>query len=254
MGKLTQRINRGMELSANFPAYARLEVARLFGGYGPHALRLRYKRESDKHPVWFRNNTTDYATLVSCFEKGYHRPVRPLNANPVILDLGSNAGYTIIDFKYHYPDAKVYGVEMDKGNFNLCQENLAGLSDVEVIHAAVWYEDGQVEYNAEAAADAFTIEQSNTSIKKKTVQAFSLPTLLARWSLDHVDYIKLDIEGAERQLFEFGDSGWLDQVGQISIELHDTFPAEKMVAVLEKHGMKSELSTLHWSTVIGWRD
>lgn len=253
MGKLMQRISRGIGLSADIPAYIKLETSRLFGGQGPHPLRLRYKRESDKHPVWFRNKTTDYATLVSCFEKGYHRPVQALSANPVILDLGSNVGYTIIDFKYHYPDARVYGVEMDEKNFNLCKKNLAGLSDVEVIHAAVWYEDAQVEYDADAAADAFTIGQTSESNKKNTVPAFCLPTLLALWGLDHVDYIKLDIEGAEKQLFELGDSGWLERIGQISIELHDTYSPEKMADVLKKYGMKSEPSKLHWSTVIGWR-
>ncbi|NDP47088.1 MAG: FkbM family methyltransferase [Sulfuriferula multivorans] len=254
MGKLIQRINRGLSLSADFPAYMKLETSRLFGGQGPHPLRLRYKRESNKYPVWFRNKTTDYATLVSCFVEGYHRPVRPLSASPVILDLGSNVGYTIIDFKYHYPNARVYGVEMDEKNFSLCQKNLVGLLDVEVIHAAVWYEDTQVEYDADAAADAFTIGKTNESSKKKSVPALSLPTLLSRWGLEYVDFIKLDIEGAEKQLFELGDSGWLERVGQISIELHGTYSPEKMAAVLQKYGMKSEMSDLHWSTVIGWRD
>jgi FkbM family methyltransferase len=242
-----------MELSADIPAYLKLEASRLLGGYGPHPLRLRYKVDSNQYPVWFRNQTTDYATLVSCFEKGYHRPVHPLPAHPIILDLGSNVGYTIIDFKLHYSDARVFGVEMDEKNFNLCKKNLAGLSDVEVIHAAVWYEDAQVEYDADVAADAFTIGKTTDASKKKAVPAFSLPTLLARWGLDHVDYIKLDIEGAEKQLFELGDSGWLERVGQISIELHDTYSPEKMADVLKKYGMKSELSKLHWSTVIGWR-
>lgn len=254
MRKLTQRINRGLGLTANIPAYIQLETSRLFGGQGPHPLRLRYKPESVNHPVWFRNKTTDYATLVSCFEKGYHRPVRALSDRPVILDLGSNVGYTIIDFKYHYPNARIYGVEMDEKNFSLCQKNLAGLSDVEVIHAAVWYEDTQVEYDTDAAADAFRVGQNSQFTKKKTVPAVCLPTLLSRWGLDYVDYIKLDIEGAEKQLFELGNSNWLKRVGQISIELHDTFPAEKMHAVLQQHGMRSELSKLHWSTVIGWRD
>lgn len=253
MDRFLQRIKRGMALSADLPAYLKLEIFRLLGGTEPHPLRLRYKKNSRNFPVWFRNHTTDYTTLISCFEKGYHRPLHPLSAQPVILDLGANVGYTMLDFKHSYPGSRVYGVEMDEKNFELCKTNLKGLTSAEVIHAAVWYEDAQVEYDADAAADAFTIGKISEPSKKKTVPAFSMPTLFARWGLEYVDYVKVDIEGAEKQLFELGDASWLERVGQISIELHGTFSPQEMSEVLQKYGMKSELSDHHWSTVIGWR-
>jgi hypothetical protein len=39
--------------------------------------------------------------------------------------------------------------------------------------------------------------------------------------VNHIDILKLDIEGAEFELFNTGAEAWLDAVGQIVIELHD---------------------------------
>jgi hypothetical protein len=41
--------------------------------------------------------------------------------------------------------------------------------------------------------------------------------------VEHIDILKLDIEGAERELFNLGAEAWLGAVGQIIIELHDRF-------------------------------
>ena len=38
-----------------------------------------------------------------------------------------------------------------------------------------------------------------------------------------IDILKLDVEGAERELFNRGAEDWLGAVGQMIIELHDRF-------------------------------
>lgn len=37
----------------------------------------------------------------------------------------------------------------------------------------------------------------------------------------HIDLLKLDIEGAEKEVFLHGSEEWLDQVDVIAVELHD---------------------------------
>ena len=41
-------------------------------------------------------------------------------------------------------------------------------------------------------------------------------------SIDYIDLLKVDIEGAEREVFE-SSRGWIDRVGAIVVELHDRF-------------------------------
>ena len=45
---------------------------------------------------------------------------------------------------------------------------------------------------------------------------------MAEFGLDHVDLLKLDVEGAEIELFS-DCSGWIDSVDAIVTELHDWF-------------------------------
>jgi Methyltransferase FkbM domain len=45
--------------------------------------------------------------------------------------------------------------------------------------------------------------------------------LLNRYNVPQVDILKLDIEGAEREVFAHNAEQWLDKVRVIGIELHD---------------------------------
>jgi hypothetical protein len=53
------------------------------------------------------------------------------------------------------------------------------------------------------------------------VRAMSMATLMAHCGLDHIDLLKLDIEGAEKDVFEAADLQWMDRVRTIAVELHD---------------------------------
>lgn len=48
----------------------------------------------------------------------------------------------------------------------------------------------------------------------------SLPDLLTRYGIDRIDLLKIDIEGAEREIFS-DSAPWIARVGAIATELHD---------------------------------
>lgn len=251
LGKLIGRIRNGLALSDGFGAYLGLEAARIFGGGGPLAVRLRWRPGG---LVRFRKGTTDYATMVSCFLSGFHRPTRPLPPEPVILDLGANVGYTMLDFRFHYPRARIIGVELDARNLELARQNVGGLG-MELVHAAVFHQDGEITYDAGAAFDAFQARADGGAEPASTrVQALTVGTLMQRLGVERADYVKIDIEGAEKDLLLSGDLAWLDRVGQINIELHGGIEPEAACALLQAHGLRTEASAAHWSAVVGWRD
>jgi len=41
------------------------------------------------------------------------------------------------------------------------------------------------------------------------------------FSIDHIDLLKIDIEGSEKEVFEACD--WQDRIGSAVVELHDRF-------------------------------
>jgi hypothetical protein len=58
------------------------------------------------------------------------------------------------------------------------------------------------------------------------VNAVTIPGLLRQMGVEHIDILKLDIEGAKRELFELRAELWLGVVSLIFIELHDKFIPE----------------------------
>jgi hypothetical protein len=53
------------------------------------------------------------------------------------------------------------------------------------------------------------------------IKAVTIDTLLKKSGFDKIDILKLDIEGAEREIFSKNFDSWLDKVDIIMIELHD---------------------------------
>lgn len=252
IGKAIRRVRNGLALSEGPGAWLGLEAARLRGGSEPRAVRLRIRPGGQ---VWFRNGTTDYATMVSAFLDGYHRPLRPLPPEAVILDLGANVGYTMLDFRFHHPRARIVGVELDARNLELARQNVDGLG-MELVHAAVFHRDGEITYDAGAAFDAFQARAVGgvALTPSVTVPALSVNTLFSQLGIALADYVKVDVEGEEKELFLEGDLAWLDRVGQIGIELHGGITSEDVAAVLRARGMRTQPSPRHWSAVLGWRE
>ena len=160
-------------------------------------VRLRLRGGS---VVRCRPGTTDAQVFYDTFVAQYHLP--PLGFHPSsILDLGSNIGTTIIHYAGLYPRARILGVELDEGNFLLAQRNIASLGDrCTVLHGAAWWEDGEVTYGGDQEWGRRV--QAN-GIRK--AQAYSIPKLLDQLG-PTVDFVKMDIEGAEAEILARGQT------------------------------------------------
>ena len=53
-----------------------------------------------------------------------------------------------------------------------------------------------------------------------TVKAMTLGKIIADYQLSKIDILKIDIEGAEKEVFE-DTSSWIGKVGALIIELHE---------------------------------
>lgn len=52
-------------------------------------------------------------------------------------------------------------------------------------------------------------------------RGFSIPQLLKRFGKNRIDFLKLNVEGSEKEIFSEGYQDWLPQTGSILVELHD---------------------------------
>jgi FkbM family methyltransferase len=225
------------------------------GGARGQAVRVRL-RPLGGAPVVLRCGTSDAQVVWDVFVGGYHLPVDPvaLPEAPLIVDLGANIGLTMAHFAVRHPQARIVGVELDPANAELCRLNTAPWADrCRLVAAAVWHEDGTVRYET-APGDEWGSRVSQTpSPGTSVVPAISLGTLLEEVAGDRpVDYLKMDIEGAERAVLTTA-TGWASRVRRIGVELHEPYTVPAGLADLAKLGFEAAADPRHWASVQGTR-
>jgi FkbM family methyltransferase len=147
----------------------------------------------------------------------------------VIIDAGANIGLASIYFANKYPDAKIIAVEPEESNFELLLKNIRQYENIIPIHAALWNANEEIDIlNSGLGECGFMVtDNKNNSVLKtpkadlyQKVSAVTINKIIDDYKLNHIDVLKIDIEGAEKEIFE--DSlGWISKVKSIIIELHE---------------------------------
>lgn len=171
--------------------------------------------------VFLRHGTSDVFCLLNILmDREYETP---FVVNPkVIIDAGANIGIATLFFSNKYPQAKIVAIEPEASNFGILTKNCGSLPNVILINAALWpTAHGLAIQNAGAEKWAFSVVEEQKSPGLGSIRSVTIPDLMRDWGIEYIDILKLDIEGAERELFNAGSDAWLGCVGQIIIELHD---------------------------------
>lgn len=139
----------------------------------------------------------------------------------VIVDAGANVGYSSVWFSYRFKGANIIAIEPERRNFEALQENIKNWKNITPLEAAIWSSDSSI-WIKDTSKKSWSFE---TTTKQETnsepVFGISIPSLLKKYSLDKIDILKVDIEGAEAELFGKNTNDWLDLVSCVMIETHD---------------------------------
>lgn len=223
---------------------------------GPEALGAPREsirlRPLEGRTVWLRPGTSDATVVWETFVGRFHRPPAALAAEDplVILDLGANIGLTMADMAVRHPRAKIVGVELDGANAALARENLRPWRDrCELLEAAVWSEGGTIGYDGEPGNEyGFRVMGSGAA---RSATAMSLDTILARVG-GAADYLKMDIEGAEREVLR-SNTSWAGRVRAIKVEAHAPYGVSECVDDLERLGFSVRRDRRHEACAVGIR-
>jgi FkbM family methyltransferase len=170
--------------------------------------------------ISLRGNTTDIACFQKVFLGNEYR--LPYELSPrLIIDAGANVGMATLYFAARYPNATVVAIEPELGNFRMLQQNCAGLENAVLVQAALWPDNGKLKLNSSNESWAFSVSEIDSSAASIEVSAVTIDDLLRRFNATKIDLLKLDIEGAELELFSRAAANWIDRVEHIAIELHD---------------------------------
>lgn len=190
---------------------------------------FKVSRRDCKHPILLRIPTSDVPTYRQVFiDKEYDFEVE--RQPKVIVDAGANIGLASIYFANKFPGAKIISIEPEQSNFELLKENVSSYSNIMPIHAALWHKNEEINLIDPGLGKwGFMTEMKNSPEHLSgntcsTVEAMTLDKIMKDNNLDKIDILKIDIEGAEREVFS-DSSAWIDKVDSIIIELHERMKA-----------------------------
>ena len=203
---------------------------RYFGFRGVFAISahrlLGRPREITAHPSGIRNpvhvrvRTTDQEVYPEILLQGFYAFDLPF-CPKTIVDAGANIGMASIYFAHRYPEAKIVAVEAEAANFALLAKNVRPYPLITPIHAALWNRDGEISVgqpdpSTGARGEFAFVTREGPGVK---VRAVTMPTLMKEAQIRSIDLLKVDIEGAEKEVFEACD--WISDIRCLMIELHD---------------------------------
>jgi FkbM family methyltransferase len=180
----------------------------------------------------------DAASFVSTYESIYIQNCYHFyssKSSPRILDCGANTGLATLYFKKIYPNSRITAFEPDPEIAACFRKNLSlkGINDVELVEAAVWKKDGQMTFLPDGA-DGGALSASGSGITVNTVD-------LRRWMYEPIDFLKMDIEGAEIEVFDHC-ADQLGNVKNIAVEYHERLGQpqylDKLLSILSKAEFK----------------
>ena len=170
-----------------------------------------------RHAVRLRLHTSDtmvFGGVIIDEEYSFGLPVFA----SVIVDAGANVGLTSIFYAETFPKARIFAIEAERSNFELMLKNVRPYPNITPIHAALWGSEGYVSI-AEPLPGASGNWGFTVINKPGDVRAITVPLLMRDFGINHIDLLKIDIEGSEKEVFEACD--WQDRLDSIVIELHD---------------------------------
>lgn len=188
---------------------------------------------------------TDAASFLASYQEIFEREIYRFETDklsPRIIDCGANYGVSLLYLKRLYPAARITGVEADPAIHAVCTANLtaAGIHDVEVLQKAVSHSHDALTFFSEGA-DAGRLHGLQGSKASTRVEAVTLDDLIT----GPVDFLKIDIEGAETEALKACTR--LDQVAQMFIEYHSFRDSpqtlSELLAILQKHGFRYYIQT-----------
>jgi len=119
--------------------------------------------------------------------------ILPPIENEVFIDAGCFDGQTIIDFIDYCPNyKKVFALEPDPNNFKLAKEKLGQkrLKNVTLIEKGVWSSEMELHFTQSGQGSSIC-DTGNVTIMTATIDDIA--------KNDEVTYIKMDVEGAEKE-------------------------------------------------------
>lgn len=147
-----------------------------------------------------------------------------------VLDCGANIGLTTLLFRKRFPSARIISVEPENSNFISLQKNTKEDPNIFCVKAGIWRHDGHIQ-SLHEGTNVFRVVDADG---ESSLKAISIPSIMKKYKLSEIDLLKMDVEGAEKEIFTQDVEPWLPKVKVLLIEFHDAIKPGCSQAVFSK--------------------
>jgi len=174
--------------------------------------------------IKLRPNTDDLKIVKSNFvTMHYFRDFVPITKDSIVVDVGAHIGsFSLIAAR---SAERVLAYEPEPMNYQMLKKNveLNHLKNLTIFEMAVFgssgYQDICAFVDGSTGSHSLYKKDSNHMIKKQ-VQTISLEDIIKRGDLLRIDFLKLDCEGAEHDIFRKMSFDTATQIRSIAMEAH----------------------------------
>ena len=195
--------------------------------------KLKFKCLNDDEPF-----TSYYEVMLAEVYNYGNVKVLP---NDVVLDIGANYGFFSLYAKYRGAN-KVYSFEPYHAVYELLVENVSKYNSIIPINKAVGEFDGYTEFvNTKTSSCSHiygTFSSNEPIIGKTNVETININTIFSEYNIDFVDFVKIDCEGSELDIFLTITEENLNKINKLVVEYHTQSIGQYIFSKLIKNGFK----------------
>lgn len=172
-----------------------------------------------------RAGTSDFRIVREILVRGEYEPAGfEIGERDVVVDIGAQIGVFTVRAARAARAGRVFSFEPHPDNFVLLSDNVAlnDLKQVTVFNRAVAAQPGEHEFFISSFnTGGHSLYPKDGANQRIVVKTLALPDALQEAGVDRIDYLKIDCEGAEREILHGLPDAWIARVRRIVMEVHD---------------------------------
>lgn len=185
----------------------------------------------NKVKIICRRDNSDFEVFEQIFINEEYLNVKDLlvslNIKPsIIIDAGANIGLTTLYLNGFFDDCNFICIEPNNQNIDLLKKNIAANNiGCSIIEKGIWGSKTQLRINGnfrDKKAWSFSLTENKDETSDK-IDCVTFEDIIKEYNLLYIDFLKIDIEGAEWNVFKNPNLEWLKLVKVIAIEIHEEF-------------------------------
>lgn len=167
-----------------------------------------------------RENDFDALPQAASVQARY-KQIQSQGFRPVVVDCGGHVGLSAVWFASRFPEATVYSIEPDSSNYAMLRKNTEPYPNVIALNGGIWGKPCSLEIsNPNSGSASFRLREDAGATGTHSLRGYTVDEILAMDPQNRAVLVKVDIEGAEADLFR-EPADWFESTFMVVIELHD---------------------------------